>query len=398
MQEAPAIEGGMPVREDLLPYGHQWLDDEDVAAVVEVLRDDWLTQGPKVDEFERRVADYCSARFGVAMCNGTAALHAACAVAGIAHGDEVVTTPMSFAASANAVVYCGGRPKFADIREDTLNIDPREVRKAISPRTKAIIPVDFGGHPADLDEIRAIAEENSAIVVEDACHALGANYKGRRIGGLADMTALSFHPVKHIATGEGGMVLTNSEELYQKLRTFRHHGIEKPASGDGPWYYEIQVPGHNFRITDIQCALGISQLSKLQRFVERRREIAKRYDASFVEMDEVVTPVEADHVHAVYHLYPVRLRPVLLRVDRKRIFEALRAENIGVQVHYLPIHLHPFYQREFAYHRGDFPKAEEYYDTAITLPLFPRMSDSDVETVIRAVKKVVGFYRTRKAG
>ena len=392
-----AICGGEPVRSDFLPYGHQWLDERDLSAVVEALKGDWITQGPTVNEFEQRVADYCGARYAVAVSSGTAALHAACAVAGIAAGDEVVTTPLTFAATANAVVYCGGKPVFADIRPDTLNIDPAEIEKRITPQTKAILPVDFTGHPADLDAIRDIARAHDLIVIEDAAHALGAEYHGHKIGGLSDMTVLSFHPVKHITTGEGGMILTNSKTFYEKLKIFRHHGIvkdpDKLTRDEGPWYYEIQNLGYNLRITDFQCALGLSQLSKLDRFVRRRREIAAQYTEAFSQLPEVITPREANDVKAAYHIYVIQLRTELLRVGRREIFEALRAENIGVNVHYVPVHYHPFYQRKFGYQRGDYPHTEHYYQRAITLPLFPKMGDQDVQDVIEAVSKVVGYYR-----
>ena len=387
-----AIEGGKPVRSKLLPYGHQWIDEADIAAVVEVLRSDWITQGPKVDEFEKKVAEYCGAKYAVAVSSGTAALHAACAVAGISNGDEAITTPITFVATANAVVYCGGKPVFADIREDTLNIDPAEIRKNLSSNTKAILPVDFAGHPADLDEIRAIAEEKRLIVIEDACHALGAEYKGHKIGSLADMTIFSFHPVKHITTGEGGMILTNSEDFYEKLKIFRYHGIIRDNLGEGSWYYEINSPGHNFRITDFQCALGISQLKKLERFIERRREIAAKYNEAFAGLKEIIIPTEEEDVRAVYHIYVIQLRLETLKVGRREVFEALRAENIGVNVHYMPLHLHPFYQNAFGYRKGDYPKAERYYERVITLPIFPKMSNEDVEDVIEAVRKVTAHY------
>ena len=391
--EQLAIKGGKPVRSNTLPYGHQWVDDDDIASVVEVLKSDWITQGLKVDEFERKVAEYCRAKYAVAVSSGTAALHAACMVAGISKEDEAITTPITFAATANAVVYCGGKPVFADIRDDTLNIDAEEIRRKLSPKTKAILPVDLAGHPADLDEIKAVAAKKKIVVIEDACHALGAEYKGKKIGSLSDMTILSFHPVKHITTGEGGMVLTNNAEFYERLRIFRHHGIIKGNSGKGSWYYEMPEPGHNFRITDFQCALGTSQLKKLDRFVERRKEIASRYNAAFAGMEEIITPTESRDVKAVYHIYVIQLRTELLKVGRKEIFEALRAENIGVNVHYMPLHLHPFYQREFGYKKGDYPKAEIYYERAITLPVFPKMGDEDVEDVINAVSKVIHYYK-----
>lgn len=391
--ELPAIKGGKPVRSKLLPYGHQWIDDEDITAVVEVLKSDWITQGPKVDEFERKVAEYCGAKYAVAVSSGTAALHAACSVAGISRGDEAITTPITFAATANAVVYCGGKPVFTDIKEDTTNIDVQEIKRRLSPKTRAILPVDFAGHPADLDKIKAIAEERKLVVIEDACHALGAEYKGRKIGSLSHMTVLSFHPVKHITTGEGGMVLTDNEEFYEKLKVFRHHGIVKDDPDMGPWHYNIHEPGYNLRITDFQCALGISQMKKLDRFVERRRKIAARYHEAFAEMEEVVTPVESVDIKAAYHIYVIQLRTEMLKAGREELFEALRAENIGVNVHYMPLHLHPFYQRVFGYKKDDYPRAERYYERAITLPVFPKMSDEDVEDVIGAVHKVIHYYR-----
>lgn len=391
--ELPAIKGETPVRSELSSYGHQWIDEEDIASVVESLRSEWITQGPNIDEFEKKVSDYCDAKHAIAFSSGTTALHAACAVAGVSRGDEVITTPITFVATANAIIYCGGKPVLADIREDTLNIDPVEIRARISPRTKAILPVDFTGHPTDLDEIMQIARKNNLVVIEDACHALGAKYKGSKIGSLVDMTVFSFHPVKHITTGEGGMVLTNHDEYVEKLRTFRHHGIIKRNSGHGSWHYEIEDLGYNFRITDFQSALGISQLKKLDSFVMRRREIAARYNHAFSTMDEVITPIEVDEVKSAYHLYVIQLQIELLEVGRKEIFESLRAENIGVNVHYIPVHFHPYYQREFGYKNGDYPKAEKYYERAITLPLYPKMSNEDVESVIKAVRKVIEHYR-----
>ena len=391
--ELPAIEGGKPVRSSLLPYGHQWVDEEDISAVVEVLRSDWITQGPKVDEFERKIAGYCGAKYAVAMSSGTAALHAACSIVGISNGDEAITTPITFAATANAVVYCGGKPVFADIHEDTLNVDPREIERWITPRTKAILPVDFAGHPADLDEIMAISRARKLVVIEDACHALGAEYRGRKTGSLADMTVFSFHPVKHITTGEGGMVLTNNEEFCHKLKTFRQHGIVRDIYAGQAWYYEIHQPGYNFRLTDFQCALGISQLRKLDRFVERRREIALIYNRAFSELEGIITPREKKYVKSAYHIYVIQLRTEKLKAGRQEVFESLRAENIGVHVHYLPVHLHPFYQSKFGHKQGDYTVAERYYERAITLPLFPRMNNDDIDCVVSAVKKILRYYR-----
>jgi len=390
--ELPAIMGGQPSRSRMLPYGHQSIDEEDIKCVDDALRSDWITQGPKIDEFEERVAVYCGTKYAVAVANGTAALHAACSVAGISAGDEAITTPITFAATANAVVYCGGRPIFADVREDTINIDASEIEKRLTPRTKVILPVDFAGHPADLNEIMAIARARKLIVIEDACHALGAEYRGRKTGSLADMTVFSFHPVKHITTGEGGMVLTNSDEYYQNLKTLRQHGIVRGTRTGQPWYYEISHPGYNYRLTDFQCALGINQLKKLDRFVARRREIAGMYNHAFIGMKEMKTPTEEKYVKAAYHIYVIQLQTAKLKADRREVFEALRAENIGVNVHYVPVHLHPFYQKEFGYRQGDYPAAESYYEKAITLPLFPCMSNDDIDCVVSAVKKILRYY------
>jgi len=385
-----AIEGGMPIRDTLLPYGHQSVGEDDIKAVVDVLRTDWITQGSKVDEFEKRLAEYCQAEYAVAVSSGTAALQLAYAAAGISGGDEVITTPITFAATASAAVHLGAKPVFADIKEDTLNIDPAEIKKRLSPKTKAILPVDFAGLPAELKEIRNIAIENNLIMIEDACHVLGAEYRGRRIGGISDMTVLSFHPVKHITTGEGGMVLTNNKTYYEELKRLRHHGIVRKAD-QGGWYYEIERPGYNFRLTDFQCALGLSQMNRLDGFTRRRQQIAAVYDKAFSEMEEIITPpVGGGHV---YHLYVIQLRTELLSVGRREMFEALRAENIGVQVHYVPLHLQPFYREQFGYKKGDYPIAERYYERAITLPLFPAMSDRDIDDVIHAVKKVIERYR-----
>ena len=396
MNKKLAINGGEPVRDDLLPYGFQWIDDEDVDAVARMLKNDWITQGPMIDKFEEKVANYCGAEYGVAFSNGTTALHAAVSVAGISQGNEVITTPITFAADANAVVYNDGIPVFADIKEDTLNIDPEEIEKKITDKTKAIIPVDFAGNPVELAAIGELADQYGLTVIEDAAHALGGEYKGRKLGSISDMTMFSFHPVKHITTGEGGMILTDKKKYAKKLKTFRHHGIIKKGEdlqqNHGPWYYEIQELGHNFRITDIQCALGISQMGKLDGFVKRRRKIAQCYDEAFSDLVEIITPNETENSKHAYHIYVIQLANGL-EEDRKEVFEALRAENIGVNVHYVPVHFHPFYQENFGYNEGDYPRAENCYRRAITLPMFPKMKEEDVCDVIKAVKKIVSSYR-----
>jgi perosamine synthetase len=364
---------------DKIPYGKQWIEEDDVEAVVEVLRSDWLTQGPKVEEFEKAVAEYCGAQYAVAVSSGTAALHAAYHVAGIGEGDEVITTPLTFSATVNGVVYNGGTPVLCDIEAETLNIDPAEITKKITPKTKAIAPVDFAGHPCEYEEILKIAQEHNLLVIEDAAHALGAMYKGEKVGGIADMTIFSFHPVKAITTGEGGMVLTNNKDFYEKLKTFRHHGIVKKPE-QGGWYYEIKDLGYNYRLTDIHSALGLSQLKKLDRFVNRRREIVAQYNKAFEGLDEVVVPSEKEYVRSAYHIYIIQVQ-----ANRRKVFDALQEEGIGAQVHYVPVHYHPYYQKKFGYKKGNFPVTEAYYENALTLPLFPKMTDSEVEKVIKSV-------------
>jgi len=375
-----------------IPYGHQWIDEKDIKEVVKVLKSDWITQGPKVEEFEKKIAEYCGSKYGVAVSSGTAALLAAYAVAGIKPGDEIITTPLTFAATANTIIFCGGKPVFADIKEDTLNIDPKEIEKKITKKTKAIVPVDFAGHPCDYDEILKIAKKYKLLIIEDAAHALGSEYKEKKIGNFADLTILSFHPVKTITTGEGGMILTSNKNFYERLKILRHHGIVKKPEKGG-WYYEIKNLGYNFRLTDFQCALGISQLKKINKFIERRREIVTQYNQAFKNIREIITPTERNYVKSAWHIYLIQLRLDKLKASRKKIFEALQKERIGVQVHYLPLHLQPFYMKKFGYKIGDFPIAERYYQRAITLPLFPKMTNKDVNDVIRSVKKIINYYR-----
>jgi UDP-4-amino-4,6-dideoxy-N-acetyl-beta-L-altrosamine transaminase len=398
MAQELAIKGGKPIRVKMLPYGHQWIDEEDIKTVIEVLRSDWITQGPKVAEFEKEFAKYVGARYAVAVNSGTAALHATCFAAQIEKGDEVITTPITFAASANCVLYQGGTPVFADIKENTLNIDPEEIKKKINQKIKALIPVDFTGLPVDLEEIQEIARKYNLIIIEDASHALGATYKDSKIGSISDMSVFSFHPVKHITTGEGGIITTNNKEYYERLKLFRTHGItkdkDKLLNYDGPWYYEMQELGYNYRLTDFQCALGLSQLKKIDRIIQHRKKIVKKYDCEFEDVPEIkipqINPVDSN---PVWHLYVIQLNLEKLKVGRREIFEALKAENIGVNVHYVPVHLQPYYQKKFSYHLGDFPKAENYYSRAITLPVFPKMSDKDIDDVVAAVKKVIDYYK-----
>jgi UDP-4-amino-4,6-dideoxy-N-acetyl-beta-L-altrosamine transaminase len=389
--EALAVDGGTPVRSTLLPYGRQSIDEDDIESVVEVLSSDWLTTGPKVAEFEEAFATRVQAKYAVSFSSGTAALHGAAFAAGLKPGDEAITSPMTFAATANCVLYQGATPVFADVSADTLNLDPDEVKSRITPRTRALLPVDYAGHPADMDAMLELAARHGLVVIEDACHALGAEYRGRSTGSIAHMTVFSFHPVKHLATGEGGMVTTGSADYAEKLRQFRNHGISSDArqrQRDGQWHYEMVALGYNYRLTDIACALGLSQLKKLEANLLRRREIAARYAAEFSSLPEVIVPLVRAEVIPAWHLYPIRLRLERLSTDRAQVFRALRAENIGVNVHYIPVHLHPYYRDRFGYHGGEYPVAENSYERLISLPMFYGMDDQDVDDVIAAVKKV----------
>lgn len=364
------------------------MDEDDIQAVVEVLRSDYLTTGPKIGEFEKIVAEYVGVKYAVAISNGTSALHAACFAAGIGPGDEVITTPITFAASANCVLYCGGAPVFADINPDTYNIDPEDIRRKITAKTKAIIPVHLAGQPCEMDEIHKIANEHGLIVIEDGAHALGAEYKGRKVGTLSDMTTFSFHPVKPITTGEGGMIVTDNKEFYQKLVLFRSHGITRDESlmtrNEGPWYYQQLELGYNYRMTDIQCALGCSQMKKLDGFLERRRELVKRYDEAFVDCENVVTPYQLPETKSGWHLYIIQVK----NRDRREVFERLRNEGVGVNVHYIPVYMHPYYQ-EHGYSEVNCPHAEELYSHIISLPLFPGLTEAQQDEVIEKVKNAV---------
>ena len=393
--QALALHGGTPVRSTFLPYGRQSIDESDIQAVVDVLRSDWLTTGPKVGEFEEAFAAYVGAKHAVSFSSGTAALHGTAFAAGLQPGDEAVTTPLTFAATANCVLYQGARAVFADVCPDILNLDPDKAAASITPRTRALYPVDYAGHPADLDSILDLASRHGLLVVEDACHALGATYRGRRSGSIAHMAVFSFHPVKHVATGEGGMVTTDDVKLADSLRRFRSHGIASDArqrQASGQWFYEMVELGFNYRLTDVASALGLSQLSKLGPNLARRRAIAARYTEAFHGLPGVMAPAVRPDVEPAWHLYPIRLKLEDLAADRGEIFRALRAENIGVNVHYIPVHLHPYYRKRFGYRGGEYPVAEDAYERLISLPMFHGMSDQDVQDVIAAVAKVVHHY------
>ncbi len=396
MKHLLALHGGKPVRDHYLPYGKQSIDEDDIQAVINILKSDFITTGPTIKQFEDQVAAYVGAKYAVAFSSGTAALHGACFAAGISTDDEVITTSMTFAASSNCVLYQGGVPIFTDIKSDTYNIDPALIKDKITDKTKAIIPVHFTGQPVELEEISNIAREYNLTVIEDAAHALGATYKKKKIGSISDMTMFSFHPVKHITTGEGGIITTNNEDYYQKLLQFRTHGITRDphslTENHGPWYYEMQFLGYNYRMTDIQAALGLSQLQKLDSFIAKRKQYVAMYDTELKDLPEVILPKRLNHVDSSWHLYIIQLNLSMLKVDRKEIFQALQQENIGVNVHYIPVHLQPYYQK-LGYQKGICPHAEKLYESIITLPLFSEMSEQDANDVIHAVKKVINFYK-----
>lgn len=393
-----AIDGGKPVRDKKIYYGHQWIDEEDVQAVNEVLRGDYLTCGPYVTKLEQTLADYTGAKYAVAVSNGTAALHCACIAAGIGPGDEVITTPITFAASANCILYCGGTPVFADIDSDTYNINPQSIREHITPKTKAVIAVDFTGQAVQNREIRAICDEFNLVFIEDAAHAIATKYDGRQVGSLADMTCFSFHPVKTITGGEGGAILTNDDKLHEKLVLAHTHGIthdEKLMEGaphEGPWYYEQISLGYNYRITDFQAALIMSQMKKLDMFKERRKEIVSMYDNVFKDLPEIIIQKEIPESDTCRHLYIIRLALEKLSCSRREFFDAISAENVQCQIHYVPVYWFPYYQH-LGYKKGMCPKAEQAYKEIMSIPLYPAMTNQDVEDVIAAVKKVVENYR-----
>lgn len=395
--EKPAIEGGTPVRETKLFYGHQYIDEADVKAVSEVLVSDYLTCGPKITELEQRLCALTGAKYAVMCSNGTAALHIAALAAGVGEGDELITTPITFAASANCALYCGARPVFADINPRTYNISPECVAKQITDKTKAVVAVDFTGQAVELAPLLELCHNKGIVLIEDGAHSIGTTYKGVPVGSIADLTTFSFHPVKTVTGGEGGAVLTNREDLYQKLLLYRSHGITKEErfyqnESHGSWYHEQIDLGYNYRITDIQCALILSQLDKLERFAKRRKEIVEQYNEAFRGMPELFVQEEIAESDTVRHLYILRIVPERLRIDRKGFFEALAAENIACNVHYIPVYWHPYYER-LGYQKGLCPNAEKLYREILSLPLYYSLTDSDVADVIAAVKKIVAYYK-----
>ncbi len=395
--ETLAIHGGTPVRKDKIFYGHQYIDEADMNAVLNVMRSDFLTCGPEIEKLERKLCKFTGAKYAVVVSNGTAALHAACYAAGVSDNDEVITTPITFAASANCALYCGAKPVFADIDYDTYNISPEEIREKVTDRTKVVVAVDYTGQAAALDEIRAICNKNSIVLIEDAAHSIGTRYKGVPVGKIADMTTFSFHPVKTITGGEGGAILTDNKDYYQRLLLFRSHGITRnqelmDEKSEGSWYYQQIDLGYNYRMTDMQAALISSQLDKLDMFKRRRKEIVDRYNAAFSDIPELVIQKEIPESDTARHLYIAQFNLEMLNGSRREIFDALSAENVCCNVHYIPVYYFPYY-KSLGYKKGICPNAEKLYERIISLPLYYSMTDEDVESVIAAVKKVINYYK-----
>jgi len=371
----------------MIPYGRQTISEEDIQAVVEALRSNLITTGPKIDEFEAKVAKFANADFSVAVANGTAALHCAMHAIDIQPGDEVIVSTMTFAASANCILYCGGTPVFADILPGSLLIDPDNVESRITPATKAVIAVDYAGQPCDYDALREICNRHNLFLVTDACHSIGSSYKDRKTGSIADLTCFSFHPVKLITTGEGGMILTDNKKFAERMRCFRTHGITtdfRQREAEGAWFYEMTDLGYNYRITDFQCALGISQLRKLPEWIKRRQEIAAYYDSAFAKIADITPLKTQKKVSNAYHLYVIKLDE---KIDREKVFRELRKNGLGVNLHYIPVHLHPFYKNKFKTGIGLCPVAEQAFKQIISIPMFPAMTDSDVQKVVKEMIK-----------
>lgn len=400
-------------RNKFIPYSKQYIDEADIKEVIKVLKSDFITQGPKIPEFENKLSEYCGCKYAVVFNSGTSALHSAYFVLGLKKNDEFITSPITFVATANAGLYLGAKSVFVDVEANTGNINASKIEKKITKKTKLLVPVHYTGHPVDLEKIHEIAKKNNLYVIEDACHALGSRYRGKgqgakgedkewtKIGSCkySDMTILSFHPVKHITTGEGGAVVTNNKEFYKKLLMFRTHGITKDKtqfknynnlhnysicnnliSHVADWYYEMQFLGYNYRLTDIQAALGISQLKKLDGFVERRREIVDGYNKAFKNNPYFDIPVEKDYAFSSYHLYAVKLKNKF-KYKKKEIFSGLIERGIGIQVHYMPVYLQPFYQA-LGYRQGLCPVAEDFYQKEISLPVYPSLAEEDVKYVV----------------
>ncbi len=397
MKTRPAIEGGKITRNNFLPFARPLIEKDDIDEVVDTLNSDWLTTGPKTHLFEERFAKYIGCKYAVAVNSCTAALHISLAALGIGKGDEVITSPYTFISAINVILQQGAMPVFVDIKPDTFNINPDLIKKKINDETKAIMPVHFAGQTCEMGKIMKIAKDNNLLVIEDAAHAISAEYEGKKIGTIGDATSFSFYPTKNMTTGEGGMVTTNDEKLANKFKIWSLHGISKDAwkrySAEGSWYYEVICPGYKYNMTDIQASLGLHQLEKLNRFQKRREEIAKVYEEAFSDLEEIETPFVKPNIKHAWHLYVIKIVSEKLKINRNQFIEALKAENIGTSVHFIPAHLQPYYRDTFGFKKGDFPNAEYAFERVISLPLFPKMSDKDVKDVIDAVRKIIEYYK-----
>jgi dTDP-4-amino-4,6-dideoxygalactose transaminase len=386
-----------PVREEFLPPFAPCLGEEEYDEVVDTLRSGWITMGPKTRQFEEAFARHVGASHAIAVSSCTAGLHVALVAGNVGPGDEVITTPLTFCSTANVIIHQGAIPVLADVRPDTYNIDPAEIEKRLTPRTKALIPVHLGGQPCEMEALQALAEQHDLLVIEDAAHALGAEYKGRRIGTFGDVTVFSFYATKNLTTGEGGMVCTEDEDLAERISILRLHGISSDAwkrySDKGSWYYEVLLPGYKYNLTDVQAALGLHQLAKQERFQELREEYARIYAKAFADLPEITAPYVKEHIRHAWHLYAIRLDLERLTIDRGQFIEALRRENVGASVHFIPLHLHPYYQQQYGFKKGDYPVAEKVYQGIVSLPLYPKMTRKDVHDVIEAVSRVISSSR-----
>jgi dTDP-4-amino-4,6-dideoxygalactose transaminase len=386
-----------PVREEFLPPFAPCLGDEEYEEVVDTLRSGWITMGPKTRQFEQAFARHVGASHAIAVSSCTAGLHVALVAGNVGPGDEVITTPLTFCSTANVIIHQGAVPVLADVQPDTYNIDPEEIERRLTPRTKALIPVHLGGQPCEMEAIQALAEQHNLLVIEDAAHALGAEYKGRRTGTFGDVTVFSFYATKNLTTGEGGMVCTEDEDLAERIAILRLHGITSDAwkrySDKGSWYYEVLLPGYKYNMTDVQAALGLHQLAKQERFQELREQYARIYTEAFADLPEIQAPYVQEHVRHAWHLYLIQLDLERLTIDRGQFIEALRRENVGASVHFIPLHLHPYYQQQYGFKKGDYPVAERVYEGIVSLPLYPKMTRKDVHDVIEAVSRVISHSR-----
>lgn len=392
-----AVHGGKPVRNEFLPAFRALIGESEINEVIDTLKSDWLTMGPKTRMFEEMFREYIGCEHAIAVSSCTAGLHLSLASAGIGDGDEVITSPYTFTSTANVIVHQRARPVFVDVEKDTYNIDTDKIDDVVSRKTKAIIPVHYAGQPCEMDRIVEISKKYGLVIIEDAAHAIGASYKNRKIGTIGDLTSFSFYATKNITTGDGGMVVTDNDELAEKIRALRLHGMSRDAwkryTAKGSWFYEILYPGYKYNMTDIQASLGIHQLKKLDVMQKRREEMAAIYNEAFADMHEIIIPKVKDDIKHAWHLYAIQINKDSLTIDRSQFIEILRAENIGTSVHFIPLHLHPYYRNRYGFKRGDFANAELLYESEISLPLYPKMTNDDVGDVIEAVQKIVDQYR-----